>query len=77
MLDSQARSAPGSIDEAVDFRFSITWTTLLAPSATTNEAQTAKATFALISGGVSGVANTLVPLHIVVVGMMRHVSAPG
>lgn len=54
MLDSQARSAPGSIDEAVDFRFSITWTTLLAPSATTNEAQTAKATFALISGGVSG-----------------------
>jgi hypothetical protein len=52
MFDSQARSAPGSIEEAVDFRFSITWSTLLAPSATAREAQTAKATFALTSVSV-------------------------
>src|ERR1700680_1855533 len=51
MFDSQARSAPGSIEEAVDFRFSVTWSTLLAPSATAQEAQTAKAMFALVSAG--------------------------
>jgi hypothetical protein len=52
MFDSPARSASESIEEAVDFRFSITWSTLLAPSSTAQEVQSAKATFALTSVSV-------------------------